>query len=299
MIKKVLYVFILGAGFLFSQSAGNSGMAFLKFGAGSRNVAMGDIGAMAANDASSIFYNPAALASNSNPEVMFMHNQWIQDIKSEVFGAKFSYWGIPLAVGLNVTNIGEIEIRTRPGEAIATFDAHYFSCAVSSGFTIIDGIDLGFSVKYLYEELYVDDAGGYAFDLGLKYKTPVEGLTASAVVKNAGEMENLRDEKTKLPTDLRIGAAYKYNITDTKFQVNAGAEFQKYLPTDDSHINAGAELVYDNLVAVRAGYQSGYTSKSFAGGVGLIWGNLNFDYAFSPFKYQLGTGHSVSLNFKF
>lgn len=299
MIKKIFSVLVLSAGLLFSQSAGNSGMAFLKHGIGSRNVAMGDIGSIISEDASAAFYNPAVLGSNSSSEVMFMHNQWIQDIKSEVLGAKFALWGIPLAVGLNVTNVGDIEVRTKPGEAISTFNAHYFSCAVSSGFKVIDNVDLGVSVKYLYEGMFVDEAGGYAFDFGMKYKTPLEGLNASVVLRNIGEMENLKDEKTKLPSDLRVGASYKYIITDSKFTVNAGAEFQKYLPTDDSHINAGGEVVYDNLVALRAGYQSGYTSHSFAGGVGLIWGSLNFDYAFSPFKYQLGTGHSVSLNFKF
>jgi hypothetical protein len=298
MIKKVIYILVLGAGILFPQSAGNSGMAFLKFGIGARNVGMGDIGAMIANDASAPFYNPASLASNNNPEVMMMHNQWIEDIKSEILGAKFALFGVPLAVGVNMTNIGNIEIRTKPGEAIEKFDAHYLALAVSSGFNVIDNFDFGFSVKYLYEGLYVDEATGYAFDFGARYQTPVKGLTASAVIRNLGGMENLRDEKTKLPTDLRIGAAYNLKL-DESYYFCAGAEFQKYLPTDDAHINIGTEVVYNNLVSARVGYQSGYTAKWFVTGFGLIWGNLNFDYSFSPLKYQMGTGHSVSLNFKF
>lgn len=274
-------------------------MAFLKFGFGSRNVAMGDIGSVISNDASAAFYNPAVLGSNSSSEVMFMHNQWIQDIKSEVLGAKFAVWGIPLAVGVNVTNIGDIEVRTKPGEAITTFNANYFALGISTGINVIDDVDLGVTAKYLYEGIYVNESSGYSFDFGVRYKTTIQGLVASAVIKNVGSMQALNTESTKLPTDLRIGAAYNYIITDSKFQVNAGAEFQKYLPTDDSHVNAGAEVVYDNLVALRGGYQSGYDSKSLTGGVGLMWGSLSFDYAFAPFKYQMGTGHSVSLNFKF
>ena len=44
---------------IFSQSAGSSGLSFLKFGFGARNVAMGDAGAAASNDVTSLFYNPA------------------------------------------------------------------------------------------------------------------------------------------------------------------------------------------------------------------------------------------------
>jgi hypothetical protein len=299
MIKKVFCLLLLTSCFVLPQSAGNSGLAFLKLGFGSRNVAMGDIGSVISNDASATFYNPAVLASNSSSEIMFMHNEWIQDVRTEVFGAKFSLWGIPLAAGINVATIGDIEVRTKPGDPISKFNADYFCGNISSGFHLVNNLDFGFSVKYLYEDIYIDESQGYAFDFAFKYKTAIDGLTASAVIKNLGSMTNLRNDGTKLPSDFRIGAAYSYPLSDSKFLINAGTEFQKYLPTDDVHINVGGELVYDKTIALRAGYQSGYTAKSFTGGIGLVWGGLNFDYAFAPYSYDLGTGHSITLGFRF
>ncbi|MGE5797834.1 MAG: hypothetical protein ACM34N_13695, partial [Ignavibacteria bacterium] len=77
------------------------------------------------------------------------------------------------------------------------------------------------------------------------------------------------------------------------------AEMQKYFEVEDIHLNLGAEIVYNNIAALRGGYQSGYESKRFTGGLGLMWGSLSFDYALSPFQLGLGSGHSISLNFKF
>jgi len=299
MLKRVLFISVLFSGLMFCQSAGNSGMSILKLGVGGRNVALGDIGSVMATDASAAFYNPAAIVSNTNSEVMFMHNEWIQDVRSEVAGAKCEFLGIPLAALVNVTTVSDIEVRTKPGEALTTFNANYFYGGISSGFSIMEGLDLGATVKFLYEGIYSNNASGSAFDFGVRYKTSVKGLSVSSVIKNLGSMTVLGSEKTKLPSDFRLGAGYNYVLENSDFQINAGAEFQKYLPTDDSHINVGGEVIYNNIIALRCGYQSGYESKSFSGGLGVIWGALSFDYAFSPFSYQLGTGNTISLNFRF
>ena len=76
-------------------------------------------------------------------------------------------------------------------------------------------------------------------------------------------------------------------------------EFQKYLPTSDIHFNLGAEILYDKLIALRVGYQSGYLTKNITAGLGLMWGNLSVDYALAPFQLGLGNGNILSLQFKF
>ena len=283
---------------IFAQSAGKSGLSFLKFGFGARNVAMGDAGAVASNDVTSLFYNPAKLAGNENAEIMFMHNQWIQGIRSELLGAKFGFLGLPFAVGVNVTSVNDIEVRTRPGNPEATFNANFSFISLSTGFNIIDNLSFGATVKYLYEGIYTDEASGTGFDIGLNYKTYLEGLSLSAVIRNLGSMNELKLQKTQLPNELRIGPAYQFNLNQN-FEITTGAEFLKYLQTNDVHFNLGAEVLYNNLIAVRGGYQTGYISKGFTAGIGLRWGNLSFDYALSPFQLGLGTANSISLNFKF
>ncbi len=283
---------------IFPQSAGNSGLSFLKLGFGARNIAMGDAGTAASNDVTSLFYNPAKLAGNGNPEIMFMHNQWIQDIRSELLGVKFSFLNLPLALGVNVTSINDIEVRTRPGNPEATFNANYFFVSLSTGFNLVNDLSFGATIKYLYEGLYTDESNGLGFDFGLNYKTYLEGLYLSAAIRNLGSMNQLRIEKTQLPNELRIGPSYHFNL-QPDFEITAAAEFLKYLQANDVHFNLGAEVLYNNLIALRGGYQTGYISKGFTGGAGIRWGNLSFDYAISPFQLGLGSGNSISINFKF
>lgn len=298
-MKKILLIFLFSAAFILPQSAGNTGLSFLKYGFGARNISMGDAGTALSNDLTALFYNPAKLALTERSEVLFMHNEWIQDVRSEVIGAKTTIWGLPFALGFNVTSVDGIEFREIPGEPVTTFDANYFFGSLSTGFFVTDEISMGASIKYLYEGLLNDEASGFGFDFGINYLLPYKGLTASAVLKNIGSMNELRDESTKLPAEVRIGTAYTYSLEDAKFDFTGGVEFQKYLDTEDNHFNFGGEVLYNKLIAARAGYQSGYESRGFTAGVGLMWGNLKFDYAFLPFSLGLGNANLFSLQFKF
>lgn len=284
---------------IYSQTAGNSGMAFLKYGFGARNIALGDAGNSLSNDITSLFYNPAKLALTDRSEVMFMHNEWIQDVRSEVVGVKTELWNVPLAFGFNVTSVSEIPYREIASEEPDTkFDYNYFYGSISSGFDITEEIFFGASIKYLYEGVLNDEATGYGLDFGVHYLLPYKGLTASAVIKNIGSMDALRSESTKLPTEFRVGAAYTFTPEESDFEFTAGAELLKYLDTEDNHFNFGGEVVYKKLIAARAGYQTGFESRGLTAGIGLIWGNLKFDYAFLPFN-ELGNANLFSLQFKF
>ena len=298
-MKKFLLIFIFTSTLVFAQSAGNTGLSFLKFGFGSRNIAMGDAGASASNDLSALYYNPSRLALIEKNEILIMHSSWIQDVNSELFGIKWNMFGLPWAIGLNYTSITDIEIRTRPGEPDSKFDANYFFGSLSTGFYVWDKLSFGTTIKYLYEGLLNDEASGLGFDFGLNYETPVKGLSLSTVIKNIGSMNALRNEETQLPTDFRLGSAYKFGVESAKLDFIAVAEFQKYLDTDDIHFNLGGDIIYDEIFALRVGYQSGYEAKSFTGGIGLMWGSLRFDYTYMPFSLDLGNANLFSLQFKF
>lgn len=296
---RLFSIFIFSAATLFAQSAGNTGLSFLKFGYGARNISMGDAGSVASNDITSLFYNPSKLSEMDNSEVFFMHNEWIQDVRSEVFGIRSKVFGIPLALGFNVTTVSDIEVRTKPGEPETKFNANYFFGSLSTGFDLSDDLAFGGTFKYIYEGMLSDEATGFAFDFGASYQLPYEGFIVAAAVRNLGSMNDLRFESTTLPSELRIGPAYNFKIADTKFDLTTVAEYHKYFGDDENHINIGAEILYDNLLALRGGYQTGYESRNFTAGVGLMWGNLKFDYAFLPFQLGLGSANLFSLQFKF
>lgn len=298
-MKKVIFTILILSSISLAQSAGNTGLAFLKFGYGARNIALGDAGASVSNDLSALYYNPARLVTLDPNQVMFMHSQWIQDVTSEVGGIKWNMFNLPWAVGFNVTSVDDIEVREKPGEAISTFNANYFFMSLSSGFKVINDLDFGATVKYIYEGIFNDQSAGYGLDFGLNYITPIKGLTASTVIRNIGSMNNLSEVGTKLPLDFRLGAAYNYNIASTKLDIVATGEFQKYIDNDDIHFNTGAEFLYNNIFAARVGYQTGYEAKGFTAGIGIEWGSLRFDYAYVPFSFGLGDANQFSLQFSF
>jgi hypothetical protein len=298
MMNKILFLILLSFTSLLAQTAGNSGLSFLKLGFGARNIALGDAGTAVSTDVTALFYNPAALAINPASEIMLMHNEWIQDVRSEILGARTIILGLPIALGFNVTSVNDIPVIINPGDPITKFNANYFFGSLSTGHIIVDNFYFGASIKYLYESIYVNEAAGWGFDFGASYLTSIKGLNLSAAIKNLGTMKELRTERTKLPSELRIGPSYSFTLQDI-YQITSAVEFQKYLPTSDIHFNMGAEIMYDKLIALRVGYQSGYLTKNITAGLGLMWGNLSVDYALAPFQLGLGNGNILSLQFKF
>lgn len=298
IVIKYLFLFFLSST-LFAQSAGESGLAFLTFGFGARNVAMSDLGVVAANDLTALNYNPSLLAVNNKTQLSFTHNSLFQDLSSEMFGVSFSAFGLPIAVGINTTTIANIEVRSQPGDVESIFNAHYFAGSISTAYELIDNFYAGATIKYLYENFFSDDANGLGFDFGISYEGLVNGLSLGAAIRNLGSMNELRSQSTKLPTDLRIGAAYNYSITNSRLDFTLLSGFQKYLEQTDSHLHLGGEVVYDKMFSLRVGYASGYDSKSISTGFGIKWKGINLDYAFVPFKYGLGDSHIITIIYSF
>ncbi len=280
--------------------AGKSGLSFLKLGASARGIAMGD--AMSANvsGAAATYYNPAGLlnsyADDSRTQIMLMHKEWIQDTRTEYVA--ISFWlGDNNALGffLNSTTIAEIEIRTRPGTPEGTFTARNFSIGISYGHAIDENLRLGLTGKFLYEKIFIDEASGIAFDLGLQYTTPVENLSVGASLSNLGSINELRTESSKLPAFLRIGPAYSLDFESINSKLIMAADLLHSFPDNLSHMNLGGELFFNKTFAARVGFQIGSEGRGFSTGIGVHYGILALDYAYSPLSFDLGNSHTIAL----
>ena len=298
-MRKILFLLLINSTILIAQSAGNSGMAFLKFGFSARNVAMGDLGVVSVGDPIAAYYNPALSAEKSHSRLMFTHSSLIQDISNQNLAAHFEMFGLPFVLAVNTTSIPGIEIRTEPGAALSTFDANYFFGGISTGIKISPNFSAGTTVKFLYENLFSDEASGIGFDFGLLYTNIIDGVNLGASLRNLGSMSKLREVETTLPVDLRIGASFIQNLSSLYSELTFEAGYQKYTDTDDNHFHMGTEVLYRGTLAMRAGYMTGYDSKGLTVGLGLTWGSMNFDYAYVPFEYGLGNIHTISLIYNF
>ncbi|OGU62155.1 MAG: hypothetical protein A2V66_09075 [Ignavibacteria bacterium RBG_13_36_8] len=298
-MKKFVIIFLLYTVALFAQSNGNTGLAFLKYGFDARNIAMGDLGVVSKDYALSAYYNPALVTNFLHAQIMFSHSQLIQDVSSEIIAADFSLFQLPFIFSINTTTIPDIEVRTNPGEPLSTFNAHYFWGSISTGVHITNRLSAGLTIKYLYENIFSDEAYGFGFDFGLFYEDLIDNLNIGASLRNIGSMNQLREQKTKLPIDLRIGASYDFQASVINSDIFIQTGYQGYTETGDNHFHFGTEIFYNKVFAVRAGYMTGYESKGLTTGAGIVWGPLAFDYAFVPFDYGLGNTHTISVTYNF
>lgn len=293
--RSLLVVLILP---LTLQAQGNStGSAHLKFAGTARSAAMGQSLVADPGVFSSVAINPANLFSDGSIELLLSHTQWIQDVNTEFIGARIPASFGTLNFSIVNTNVGGIELRDRPGPPIATFDARSAVFQVSLSRSMTDVITVGGTAKYLYEKIYIDEATGFAGDLGILYKTPIDGLTAGVALANLGSLQKFRDEASDLPSELRAGGTYRLALDNISFAF--AGDIASELHISQNHLQIGGEAEYDHRFALRLGYQTGYESRGLSGGLGIRYDLLKLDYAYLPFSLALGDAHIVTLGFQF
>lgn len=277
---------------------GASGMAFLKLGVSSQGVAMGDAMSASASGAAATYYNPAGILTrtSTSPTFLVMHKEWIQDTRSQFIGTAFGLGeNDALGVAVNTTTVSDIEIRTRPGDAQGTFTARDLALSVSYGHQVAEHIRAGVSVRYLYEQILVDDASGIAGDIGVQVDTPIEGLVAGAAIANIGSMNAMRSDAIVLPLLARFGVAYPVALPSLDARALLAVDGLHLFREGRTLAAFGGELLFADLVSVRAGYQSGSEGRGLSLGGGVRYGIVSVDYAYSKLASALGNGHTIAL----
>lgn len=294
-MKLKIFLNILLISNLFAQGAGNTGYSFLKIGTGAAELGLAEAVTSKFVSPFSLNYNPALINQSKFSSIGLMHNEWIQDLSSEFFIGNSTLYGIPFFITINSTKISGIEVRTRPGESEGSFDAHYFYGGIGTGLNLFDDFSIGAQFKYLYENIYVDESNGYAFDFSLFKKNLIENISAGMSFRNLGKVNALSSESAKLPAEVRFGLSYSGDLSLSKFKFSPSLELQKYLDYEKLYFLFGLETNYNNLINMRLGYNSGRTLNSFSFGFGLKYRAVSFDYAFLPFKENFGSANLISI----
>ena len=287
---------ILTTAFVLAGEPGSSGFTFLRLGNGARAGGMGEAFTAVADDATSIYWNPAGMAAVEEVELNLTHNEWLMGIRFEQATVVNEMWGG--AAGLSFTGLyygsldryGEYPSLTPDG----TFSP--YDLAVSLGYArdIIPNVALGAAFKIIYSKIDFESATGYAFDLGLSHKSKIEGLTLAAAMLNLGPQTSFVEEKFYPPFQLRLGGAY--NIRKEALRGGLILAADVVFPNDnDAKLHFGLEYAYQRQLMLRFGYKSGYDVQGATMGAGIVWKSLRFDYAFMPIDYELGDAHRFSL----
>jgi hypothetical protein len=296
------HIALIAAGLLTAIHLGfgqaESGLTFLKLGPGARSAGMGEAGVAAVTDASAAFYNPAALALTTGTDLLFMHRIWIQGARMEYVAVSTKLSNVVLGAHLNNVSVEDIEVRSVPGPAISTTSWRDAAMGVAASVEFGEAFSAGVTADFLYEKIYTDDASGYSIGVGGLYRfSPT--LRAGVSATNIGSMSELQISSPELPTSIRGGAAYDMTFSEIQSCATAAIDLVKYRGDDDVHLHAGAEFAYQDVLFLRAGYVSGYESRNLTGGIGLTLEGFRLDYAVLPFRYDLGTSHTISIGYTF
>jgi hypothetical protein len=291
---RIAFIIIFGITAAASQQI-NTGLPFLKNGNDARSAAMGEAGTGLFGDHTSFYYNPASLRFSQQHQLMIGHRQGFADITADHLGATIPGETFTFGITAMTTSVADIEIRQRPGEAEGTFNARNASLGAGAALSLSDALTAGVTGKLLYEKIYIDEASGYAFDAGLAYRFSDE-ITAGLSLLNFGSMSVLRSVATELPATIRLGGAYTSPVTAELVLVGA-ADVVQTLNDDGIHLHFGMEAVYSSMFMLRAGFQTGYESRSFTVGGGVRYGILRVDYAFIPMSGAFSPNHAFTLAF--
>ncbi|MBL1214747.1 MAG: PorV/PorQ family protein [Ignavibacteriae bacterium] len=335
MKKIAVLILIISLAFIsnaYSQSlskAGTSAAQFLKIGIGPRAIGMGSAFTATESDLSSIYWNPAGLAAGNSVSAMFSRTEWIADI-----GVDFAAVSAPVeglgTIGAFATIMNSIDgmlVRTvdNPEGTGELFDAGSMAIGLSFARSLTDNFAIGFTAKYIREQIWKESAVGFALDVGVLYKLQIlNEFRLAASISNFGTKmtmdgrdileikrvnENLINQKIEmesweLPLMFRVGVAADLISTNSSRLTYA---IDAIHPNDHTeYVNMGAEYSWNEIIFLRAGYKSLFekdTEEGVSFGVGLNYRlvdalKVRFDYAYQDFG-RLENIHYFSFGLNF
>jgi len=286
-ILLVLWMLVVGAAW---AGAGSTGASFLLLGAGARPLAMGEAYVALADDASSIYWNPAGLSFLNYPEVLYMYNQWFIDIKHQNFDVAFPTENGTFAGAFTLLDSGDILGYDSGGAQTTTIKASDSSLGFAWGRSLNDRFSVGIGLKYISETLENYQGNSTAIDLGLIYKFN-PAFSIGAAMQNIGSPVRFITEDTPLPMTMRLGMAYKRKFFEDDIIL---ATDYVSLSDQTSSTNLGFEYLFRDILALRTGSAGG----NLTAGVGLLASFYRMDYAYLSHN-DLGATHQVSVSLSF
>lgn len=296
LIFALLTNFALGA----EKNTAETGLAFLKIVTNPRLEAMGGVQTSISKNEESLSSNPAGLGENYGSSILVIHNNFLQNDKSNFVGIKTASEKNAYGLAVRLHNVDGIELRDDIptdlpfGETTANFLVANFTYSRKHS----EFWDYGISLKYLYEDIYRYSAKGFGIDLGTKIHLLEKNLNFGLSVLNLGIMEKLDTERTDLPKSINFGFDYRFLELMESANLVLAADYQNDFG-NGTFYKTGLEIDYKETLFIRSGYRIGYEALGFSAGFGLNWLSYSLDYSFTPYKDDLGNAHNFGVRILF
>lgn len=332
--KSLILLILFFVGSTYSQNlvkTGTTAAPFLKIGTGARAISMGGAFTATADDISAMYWNPAGLTSVSYNEALFNHVDYIIDVNYDYAAAATNLAGLgTFGAFVTVLSMDEMAVRTidQPEGTGEKFQAGALAAGISFARKLTDKFSIGFNAKYIHEYIWHESAQAFAADVGVLYKLNIlNEFRLAASISNFGTKmkmegrdltslhgvgpgnENLINKDVQvdeyaLPLLFRGGVAADFVKTEHS-RITAAVD--AIHPNDHTeYVNSGLEYAWNEIVFIRAGYNSLFeldTEQGLTFGAGINYGimgtvNLLVDYAYQDFG-RLENVHYFSLGVRF
>jgi hypothetical protein len=301
------------------QRAGTSAGTFLKIGVGARAEGMGEAFVAVANDPSTIYWNPAGVASIIRREAMVSHTEYPADIGYDHFTYIAPVQALGGSIGVQVgvlhTDIAQTT-EERPFGTGVTFTYADWQAGATYGRRLTDRLLIGVGGKFVHQDLG-NDVGGpsintWLIDIGSIYYLGISSVRIGMALAHFGPDfqpsgtfqsstgETRAYDNFSPPTTFRFGVAWE-PIEQEKQRLTTSIEFNQ--PSDNQlDAKAGLEYEFARRFAVRTGYNLNADAFNFAAGAGFYpqFGSVRgtFDYAYTD-GGDLGAVHRISVGARF
>jgi tetratricopeptide (TPR) repeat protein len=292
---------LLVASFVPTVAAGDGDggtQSVFSLGAGSRAIGLGRSFVSLADDASSIYWNPATLRNVQRGQVMFMYMPLFGDFT----GADYIYFGAVYptlsagAFGVGFQRVGTsfdaYDDLSRPlGESNYSDSQFLLSYAFERQSKWLWGtMAVGANFKVVRQEVEPFTSTAPGADLGFRWiPKGAESLAIGLHFQDVFGAEQKLDTDTDITySTVMLGAGYTHAFS-------GGSMLRLLLQIDmpekaDTRYHLGAEYAFTKYVALRAGYDEG----DITFGVGFTVSTFGLDYAFMNRGDDPGSSNSFT-----
>jgi len=314
-----------------AYSRGTAGAEFLKIANGVRAVAMGSSYAAVGDDVYSVYYNPAGIGNLEAPEAAGSFVRLFDKAgQSALLTGVGEFPKVPFgagngALGFMVLGSGDIDstdpaamVKTVPGSAsdIMLFASHAME--------VIEGINSGFTVKWIRRSLTGPDPSSYqidpvsgdsiptkaieysaygaAVDAGLLWETWDRAFSIGAAVQNIGLMGgfhqrasfDLGSNSELMPVTYRVGGAMRTKLWGQSLLTTA--DLHAFADSLNSpRLSLGAEYGLSGIAFFRMGWEQSI-DQPFGKGATDIGPRSGLSALPSPFRTGVGLRMKLSPN---
>ncbi|MCB5257140.1 MAG: PorV/PorQ family protein [Candidatus Cloacimonetes bacterium] len=294
-----------------SEDAGSTGFDTLKLIYSARTTAMAGAGLGLAANQEAQNLNPAAIlrVPDHGISTTFMdhlvgsaggafHYVYPKNMY-EAYGASLSYWNSGQMDRTEISSSGDL-IET--GES---FGASSIVAGVSGARFISPALDIGGSLKFIYDSIDGNSASAVMADLGVLHHTANPNIKVGLAIRNLGfQSSYYSDSKYKEHLPLSYGAGISIKLMpklDTALDIGkaTGEQFT---------LKVGLDYALNSAFALRGGFKSNAADYNMGGLVGVTGGgslgfgwkfrNFNLDYAVASYG-DLGISNQLSLRYNF